>query len=339
MTDANGGDNPLGVMNSAFLMAHLEKTSRSFYLGIRQLDEPQRTRICLAYLLCRILDSLEDANSVSAPLRIEALSKLQFWLKEIPNDPSVQGLVIEKWKDLLNLESPEWGIFQEAHPYDFDLLREGAGILSIIADLPREHRENFSNSLMPMAEGMVAEVKRRQLDFDQSARTLLEFKTYCYWVAGTVGEFLTRDFWLEGCFSKNTDLNQLLKNGRLFGQALQTVNIIKDFYKDWAEGRCFWPGFVLPREANSPAPDSSEVRKTFDVLLKLFDESLLGAEAFIACLNKDRGRIRFFCSFPLTMAVATLKVGKTDSSWIERNSGFKVSRLETARIAAHCLSA
>ena len=54
----------------------LLKTSRTFALAIPLLPEPTRTTVCLAYLLFRIADTLEDAEASSKEKRVAELSRL-----------------------------------------------------------------------------------------------------------------------------------------------------------------------------------------------------------------------------------------------------------------------
>jgi len=53
----------------------LARTSRTFAIAIPLLPEPTRTKVCLAYLLFRVVDTLEDAASWPRADRIRALEE------------------------------------------------------------------------------------------------------------------------------------------------------------------------------------------------------------------------------------------------------------------------
>src|SRR5512135_2413986 len=48
---------------------HLPKVSRTFALAIDGLPEPLRGEVCVAYLLCRVLDTVEDAPRLAPDQR------------------------------------------------------------------------------------------------------------------------------------------------------------------------------------------------------------------------------------------------------------------------------
>ncbi len=48
---------------------HLPKVSRTFALAIDGLPDPLRGEVCVAYLLCRVLDTVEDAPRLTPDQR------------------------------------------------------------------------------------------------------------------------------------------------------------------------------------------------------------------------------------------------------------------------------
>ncbi len=49
------------LKEAEFYQTHLDRVSRSFAFCIRQLPDPLRGWVGLSYLLCRILDTIEDS--------------------------------------------------------------------------------------------------------------------------------------------------------------------------------------------------------------------------------------------------------------------------------------
>jgi phytoene/squalene synthetase len=318
------------------LFKHLEATSRSFYLGITRLEEPLKSQICLGYLLCRVWDSFEDATSVDAQFRINCLRDFYLLFKKIINTNSVESR--NQWlRDYLelkgswNLES-SWTEFQEFHPRDYALLLESEILLSEISKLGHREKTIFVERLTPMAEGMVKEISKRQLVENKTPREKSEFLEYCYWVAGTVGEFLTDLFDLNEVFVKETSKDELLLWGRSFGTVLQTVNISKDFFADWAEGRCFWLGMNFPQGMKSTPPESRLVLEGFRKLVEVYDSELPNAQKYIKAIKPEFRAIRFFCRFPLEMAQLTIAEGSRSTEWINKKESFKVNKHDVLQL-------
>ena len=89
---------------------------------------------------------------------------------------------------------------------------------------------------------------------DRALRDVEDLQTYCYAVAGIVGEMLTELFIL-GRESLTPVAPDLRADSATFGEALQLVNILKDSASDRTEGRCYLPQnasraevFALARE-------------------------------------------------------------------------------------------
>ena len=76
-----------------------------------------------------------------------------------------------------------------------------------------------------MAEGMCDFLRR-------SIRTLKDLNDYCYYVAGTVGIYLTNLLRLKGNNITDKAFQRLEENAVSFGLFLQKLNIIRDFVED-----------------------------------------------------------------------------------------------------------
>ncbi|MCA8939305.1 MAG: squalene/phytoene synthase family protein, partial [Planctomycetes bacterium] len=85
----------LNRQDSERLLKHLEHTSRTFAPGIALLRPELRESVAIAYLLCRIRDSLEDESGLDASRRVELLkeaartqiasdsSSMESWAKDV----------------------------------------------------------------------------------------------------------------------------------------------------------------------------------------------------------------------------------------------------------------
>ena len=78
-------------------------------------------------------------------------------------------------------------------------------------------------------------------------QSLEDLDQYCYYVAGVVGQMLTRLFCLHSPeVAKHHDA--LMALAVSFGQGLQMTNILKDVWEDYQHGACWLPRKVFADE-------------------------------------------------------------------------------------------
>jgi farnesyl-diphosphate farnesyltransferase len=142
-------------------------------------------------------------------------------------------------------------------------------------------------------------------------------RSYCYIVAGIVGELLTEVF-VNDCPALYGVLPTLVEHQAAFGEGLQLVNILKDESVDRGEGRSYLPVGVTRSE-----------------LLELARHDIKLATTYIATLQRGGapGGFVAFCSLSAQLADASLVVLDRDGP------GAKVSRLEVMRIFAEVMAA
>lgn len=272
----------------------LEKTSRTFALSIPLLPEPTRREVGLAYLLFRIADTFEDAECWDVARQLLALE-------------AFADLVEQPAPDATHLLAVEW--LREPpvqHGGYLELLREVPWVLSAFHQLRPAAREIIGAQTVRTARGMAAFVARKGTDETLELMDLADLKTYCYVVAGIVGEMLTELF-LLGREELQPVAETLRGRAVAFGEALQLVNILKDSAGDAAHGRNFLPA-SLPR---------SEV-------FALARRDLESARAYVRALQEagaDRGIVAF-TALPVRMAGASLDRVE------EAGPGAKLSRPE-----------
>lgn len=234
----------------------LEKTSRTFALAIPLLEEPLRRRVGLAYLLFRIADTLEDADLWDRDQRLVALRSFEQWL----------GGGRGEWK-----HAPP----PTKDAACLELLDRADAVLAEVPDTERGHVKRT-------AHGMASYVARQDERGEILLVDLADLRAYCYVVAGIVGELLTELFGAAPL---------LWEEGKLFGEGLQLVNILKDAPSDAKQGRVYLP----------PSTPRAEVTR-------LAREDLRVAERYVEELRArgaGPGTIAF-CTLPRKLAVATL---------------------------------
>ena len=267
----------------------LERTSRTFALSIPRLPEPTRRATTLAYLLFRIADTFEDAAAWPRAARIQAL--LDF--DELLGDanlalhgvvPPVATVLAEAWT--------------AAHPADHDgyaaLVAATPEVLAALADLDVETRAAVIHHARRTAQGMRTFVERSDARGGLRLASLPELRSYCYVVAGIVGELLTDLFVLHSPEAARHEIERALRdNAVAFGEGLQLVNILKDATDDARDGRAYLP-------ADTPRSE----------LLSLARHDLHRAVRYVSALQvagAPRGYVEF-TALPVILAFATLDV-------------------------------
>jgi phytoene/squalene synthetase len=207
-------------MSSAALYQRLlDAVSRSFALCIPQLSSPFRDRVALAYLLLRVLDTVEDAPFEDPHRQQRQFARLCELLHRTPRRDEI---------DVFIKSFPE-----QLEDHERLLLSHTATLIDDAHALDPAARTLIVGTVERMASGMAAYTSRadrlRLVDVEDVSR-------YCCFVAGTVGEMLT-ELWALG--HRETPPSPRLAYH--FGLFLQKVNILKDQAEDEAVGRFFVP--------------------------------------------------------------------------------------------------
>lgn len=138
--------------------------------------------------------------------------------------------------------------------------------------------------------------------------SIAEYDQYCWYVAGLVGEGLTRLFVAAG-LADTTLIEQGLY--KPMGLLLQKTNIIRDIREDRDDGRRFWPEEITSKHVG-------DFDKLFEVenrglALSCSSEMILDALRHVCdCLTYLAGlreqSVFNFCAIPQCMAIATLEL-------------------------------
>jgi farnesyl-diphosphate farnesyltransferase len=253
--------------------AILESVSRTFALTIPLLPANLEKVVGNTYLLCRIVDTIEDAVCID-PKTKQVLSTL--FVKTVLDPSYTEEFVKESLMALLN------------HPNhdEKDLIKNIPRVLRVLQSFDEKQRHAVAQCVQIMSEGMsYFHVRQNQAGLED----LKEFEKYCYVVAGVVGEMLTTVFALHSAaFAKAISGKESLAIA--FGQALQMTNILKDSPEDQLRGVSWKPKGV----------DQTE-------LLVIAHQKLEDSLRYIYCIPKSEPGIRQFCFLAFGLAVLTLK--------------------------------
>jgi farnesyl-diphosphate farnesyltransferase len=163
--------------------------------------------------------------------------------------------------------------------------------------------------------------------------TVADLDSYCYYVAGVVGEMLTELF----C-SHSADIEQhraqLSRLAPSFAQGLQMTNILKDVWEDRSRGACWLPQEVFSRHGVDLSHLSAETggggfAAGMHELVGLAHAHLRNALAFTLLIPAREVGIRRFCLWAIGLAVLTLKRIAANPGFT-RGAQVKVSRRTVA---------
>lgn len=290
--------------------ALLEGVSRTFALTIPQLPEPLCHVVSNAYLLCRIVDTVEDEVALTAGQKHKFCEQFIAVVAEAGD----ADLFARQLAPLLS---------DQTLAAEHELIQLTSRVIDITRSFDQVQREALATCVTVMANGMP---NYQDQDLKQGLATMSDMDTYCYHVAGCVGEMLAKLF----ChYSEEIAENQqqLLKLSVSFGQGLQMTNILKDIWDDQQRGVCWLPqdifakhGFQLGELA--PEHHGEAFRQGLQELVCIAHDHLHNALTYTLLIPKQETGIRNFCLWALGMAVLTIrKVGYnldfTDSSQVK----------------------
>jgi len=256
----------------AYQKAILGSVSRTFALTIPLLPPMIEKVVGNTYLLCRIVDTIEDAADLS-PETKQNLSQL--FLDAVLGKVSVESFVEPCLKALNHYGNQD----------ELDLIAHTPTILRILHTCSQDDQAAVSRCISIMSEGMsYFHGKQTQAGL----KDLGEFEKYCYVVAGVVGELLTTIFSNHSAaFAKNIKGHDEL--ALAFGQALQMTNILKDSPEDHARGVSWKPADISQKG-----------------LLKISYQKLQDSLSYILLIPKEELGMRRFCFLAFGLAVMTL---------------------------------
>jgi farnesyl-diphosphate farnesyltransferase len=292
--------------DDGFQMALLDGVSRTFALTIPALPESLCRAVANAYLLCRIVDTIEDEVSLTPEQKkyfcqefinvVQTGANSQFFAAELA--PLLSSKTLPAEHVLIHL-IPR--VIRITHGFDKAQVEALSICVETMAEgMPIFQTENLKNGLPAMA------------DMDR----------YCYYVAGCVGEMLTRLFCQYSPeIARNKE--EMLKLAVSFGQGLQMTNILKDIWDDAERGVCWLPqdifsqcGFEL-KNLNTKTNDA-RFKTGLERLISIAHGHLNNALKYTQLIPSHETGIRNFCLWALGMAVLTLKK-------IKENLGFTKS--------------
>lgn len=308
---------------SATCFRLLPKVSRTFAIGIDGLKEPLRTSVCVSYLLCRILDTIEDAPGLETAERREMIMPFLTLLrggKEVGAD----------WLSLV-----EGKLSPVSSGHDMELIRNTRSVLEALHAAGEPERNAAVRWVTEMGKGMIEWSSRMGEGGLKTLRTMDDLDRYCYYIAGTVGYLLTDLFFILSSHIDRALFFRLQADAESYGLGLQKVNILKDFADDFDRGWCFIPTELLEAKGLTPADlaGSSGRDEIYEALLPLIRSTvkhLDDAWQYLTLVPLEERETRLFLGQSLFFAIETLTLAAKDPGRLTSKKKLKISRFQVA---------
>ena len=307
---------PLEKKVEQFCQDILPQVSRTFALSIKFLPGSLGRAVLCGYLLCRIADTVEDDPEASIEMKTRLLDDFLKCFDDVDKANNYHNLTTQVSGD----------------PAHLKLVQNTNLVFALYRSLTQQSQKTLRHWVYEMVIGM----KKFVVLYPNGLRIkdIAEYKEYCYYVAGTVG-FLLTDLWYEHSPSVDEELYlSLRKTCAEFGEALQTVNILKDIAWDAKEENAIYiPQDALKSEGSSHQqilnPEFlDQNHQAIQSLVKLAWTDLEHATNYLQSIPKAAIPIRLFCVLPLMFAYATLRdITRTDTM-LKDGGNVKISRSE-----------
>jgi len=297
----------------------VQGVSRTFAITIDQLEAPTADYICVGYLLCRVADTVEDAEHVP-PTEQAALLRTYEAVLDPEDDTDI---------DQFRADVDEW--IPEDRTADWDVVANAPRVLRTFRALPADAREGLRDPVREMVEGMAEFVERYEETGGLRIKTVDELEEYCWYAAGTVGTLIT-DYVVRDASPEEAET--MRQTSRSFALLLQLVNVAKDVTDDFREEN----NVYLPREwlreegvdadavcdpENTPAVATVIERVTSHASGYLDD-----AQRYLEVVPESRGNRLSAWAIPYLLAVGTIRELRENPEDVVREGGVKVSREE-----------
>jgi farnesyl-diphosphate farnesyltransferase len=278
----------------------LPGVSRTFALTIPVLPERLAEVVTNAYLLCRLADTIED------DVGLDGAQKSEFHRRFVA---VVEGSEpAQAFADALLPLLSERVLADER-----ELVANAATVIRITHAFSAQERAALTRCVRVMCTGMPAFERNRSLN---GLADMQAMNSYCYYVAGVVGEMLTELFLLH-CPELQPRRDEMMRLAVSFGQGLQMTNILKDIWDDRPANACWLPRTVFTEGEHGDADfrldqleqlnETETFRCGLDKLIGVTHAHLRNALEYTCMIPKREVGVRRFCLWAIGLAVLTLR--------------------------------
>ncbi|OAA81000.1 squalene synthetase [Akanthomyces lecanii RCEF 1005] len=274
---------------------YLNMTSRSFAMVIQELNPELLVPVALFYLVLRGLDTIEDDMTIPLDKKTPMLRNFH------------ETMEIDGWQ------------FHGSKEKDAELLEHFDVVITELKQLKPQYYEIIKDLTLKMGNGM-ADYAADTDKIENGLQTVEDYELYCHYVAGLVGEGLTRLFVTSEL--ANPKLAERPSLTESMGQFLQKTNIIRDIHEDWVDGRRWYPKEIWSKHVDKWEDlfELSKREQALNCISEMVLDALKHAEECLFYMAGMRDQSCFnFVAIPQTMAIATLELIFRNPAILERN--------------------
>ena len=302
--------------------------SRTFALTVEVLQEPMASYICVGYLVCRVADTVEDAEHIPPATQSSLLETYDAVLDpDDPRTPATFRAEVDEWLPPAASRSDDWAVVAECER-----------TLATFFALPEDVRAAITPPARELVTGMATFVNRYADRGGLRIRTSEELREYCHYAAGTVGTLVT-NLLTRGELADER-ASRLYETAEEFGLLLQLVNVAKDVYDDYTEeNNVYLPAEWLAEEGIQQEavldPDNRDgsarvVGRTAEFARTFLDD----AQTYLEHVPLVDGNTLEAWAIPFLLAVGTLRELSEAPERAVDGRGVKVSREEVFAVVA-----
>ncbi|KAK0611069.1 farnesyl-diphosphate farnesyl transferase [Immersiella caudata] len=276
---------------------YLNLTSRSFSAVIQELNPELLMPICLFYLVLRGLDTIEDDMTLDLGLKEKLLRNFAVHMEE------------DGWT--FNQNGP--------NEKDRDLLVHFDDVIVELKKVKKPYYAIIKDITIKMGNGMADYALNAEHNVN-GVMSIKDYELYCHYVAGLVGEGLTRLF-VESNLA-NPQLLVRMDLSESMGQFLQKTNIIRDIHEDFEDGRRFWPKEIWSKHVDKWEDmfKPENLDKALNCSSEMVLNALKHADECLFYMAGIRDQSVFnFVAIPQSMAIATLELVFRNPAIFKRN--------------------
>lgn len=301
----------------------LPKVSRSFALCIKVLPRPINDQVMAAYLLYRVLDTIED-SSADLKKKKESFKLVLDAFKRPELDLALALVTLCRDRLLSEIDCS----------YEKVLVENLVSLASFYYSFSAPIRSCILKWGKEMADGMYTFQSKKILTFADQDK-------YNYYVAGVVGYLFTELLYLNGKVSRKTML-KLKRYAKFFGLALQKINILRDVAADIAAKRYYWPLELLQKyglsyETITRAENREAALKVLKEYVHNALEYIIAGMRYILNIPRKEIRIRAFCIIPLFMAIESYIKCIDNIDIFDVRKTVKISHSQVRDIVTKCM--
>ncbi|KAF4466550.1 squalene synthase [Fusarium albosuccineum] len=289
---------------------YLNLTSRSFAAVIQELNHELLVPITLFYLVLRGLDTIEDDMTIPIDKKVPLLRNFH------------NTMVQDGWQ------------FHESQEKDKELLEHFDVVVTELKKIKTPYFEIIKDMTVKMGNGMADYAQNTEM-IENGVQTVDEYELYCHYVAGLVGEGLTRLFVTSEL--ANPKLAERPSLTESMGQFLQKTNIIRDIHEDWEDGRRWYPKEIWSKHVDKWEDlfDPSQRTKAVECISEMVLDALKHSEECLFYMAGIKDQSVFnFVAIPQGMAIATLELVFRNPNVLERN--VKITKGDACQIMFEC---